>query len=299
MKNWLMGAVIGVLATTFAFDVEAQRRFGGGRNLGRPSTTIQKQQTQPPAQQQQAPQQQANPQAAPQQQAAQPGAAAGAAARPASPWRGALMGLAAGLGIAALASWLGFSETLAAVLTAVLIALAVMLVIGFILRRLRGPQPAYQGASPSGYTPPRREPTSPVSERAALPAGVARPGSAMDEFARGAPVAQQQWSVPANFDTAGFLGHAKRHFTRLQQAWDRGDLAELEEFTTPQMFTELTHELHGRQEATRTDGVDVDAALLGIESTPADYLASVRFSGTVRVNGDTERVDEVWNFTKP
>lgn len=292
MKTWLIGALIGALAATFAFDAEAQRRLGGGRNIGRPSTTIQKQQTQPPAQQQ-TPQQ-----ATPQQQAAQP-AAAGAAARPVSPWRGALLGLAAGLGLAALASWLGFGETLTAILMAVLIALAVMLVIGFILRRLRGPQPAYQGASPSPYSPARREPTSTMTERAALPSGGARPGSAMDEFSRGAPVAKQPWGVPANFDSAGFLNHAKRHFARLQQAWDRGDLAELEEFTTPQMFTELTHELHGRQGTTQTDGIEVDASLLGIESTPADHLASVRFSGSVRVNGDTERVDEVWNFSRP
>src|SRR5512145_2297793 len=163
MKKLLTGLMVGVIVASFAFDADAQRRFGGGRNLGRQSPTVQQRQATPPAQ---TPQQQAapqtNPQAAPGQQApasaaaARPGAApAAAAAR--SPWRGALMGLAAGLGIAALASWLGLSEALAMILTVVLIGLALMLIVGFVLRRMRpAQQPAYGAAGtprgPGTYT---------------------------------------------------------------------------------------------------------------------------------------------------
>src|SRR5512136_116456 len=97
MKKLLAGLMIGALAASFAFDAEAQRRLGGGRNLGRQSPTVQQRQATPPAQ------------APPQQPSANAQRPAGAspAAAPRSPWRGALMGLAAGLGIAALASWLG------------------------------------------------------------------------------------------------------------------------------------------------------------------------------------------------
>src|SRR5512145_1749076 len=129
MKKLLTGLMVGVIVASFAFDADAQRRFGGGRNLGKQSPTVQQRQATPPAQ---TPQQQAAPAAT----AARPGTAPAAAA-PRSPWRGALMGLAAGLGIAALASMLGLSETLAMVLTVVLIGLALMLVVGFVLRRMR------------------------------------------------------------------------------------------------------------------------------------------------------------------
>ena len=115
MKKLLAGLMIGVVAASFAFDAEAQRRFGGGRTFGKQSPAVQQKQATPPAQ---SPQQGAT-QAAPAQQpaasAARPGAAPAAAAR--SPMRGALMGLAAGLGIAALASWLGFGEALTMFLT--------------------------------------------------------------------------------------------------------------------------------------------------------------------------------------
>ena len=111
--------------------------------LGKQSPAVQQKQATPPAQ---SPQQGAS-QAAPAQQpaasAARPGAApAAAAAR--SPMRGALMGLAAGLGIAALASWLGFGEALTMFLTVLLVGLALMMVIGFVMRRMRpAQQPAY------------------------------------------------------------------------------------------------------------------------------------------------------------
>lgn len=296
MKKWIVGAMIGLVAASFAFDAEAQRRLGGGKTFGRQSQQLQQQRqmTPPP----QSPQQ-----AAPAQQAANPAAAAGAAAtRAASPWRGALMGLAAGLGIAALASWLGFGETLAAILTVVLLGLLVALVIGFVLRRLRGPQPAYGAAG----APAREQPIgyeaqpAPIARTAVEPATAARPGSAMDEFMRGAAAAPQPWGVPPGFDAEGFLANAKSYYGRLQAAWDKGDLDELAEFTTNEMFTALTHELNARGGGTsKTEILALDAALLGIETSATDHLASVRFSGTLRVDGEAEQVDEVWNLVKP
>jgi predicted lipid-binding transport protein (Tim44 family) len=295
MKKWMVGVMIGLVAASFAFDAEAQRRLGGGKTFGRQSQQLQQQrQMTPPAQSPQ--------QAAPAQQAAKPAAAGAAAAtKAASPWRGALMGLAAGLGLAALASWLGFGETLAAILTVVLIGLAIALVIGLLLRRLRGPQPAYGTAGagareqPIGY---EAQP-GPIARTALEPAAGARPGSAMDEFMRGAPAVQRPWGVPAGFDTEGFLANAKSYYARLQAAWDKADLDELAEFTTQDMFTALTHELRARGGPSTTEILALDAALLGIETSATDHLASVRFTGTLRVDGATEHVDEVWNLVKP
>ena len=54
MNKWLAGVIIGVIAATFTLDAEAQRRFGGGRNLGRQSPQVQQRQATPPAQSPQA-----------------------------------------------------------------------------------------------------------------------------------------------------------------------------------------------------------------------------------------------------
>lgn len=307
MKKLLAGLMIGVIAASIAFDADAQRRLGGGRNLGKQSPTVQQRQATPPAQ---TPQQGA-PQAAPAQQpnaaAARPGAAPATAA-PRSPWRGALMGLAAGLGIAALAHYLGLGESLTMFMTVLLIGLVLMMLVGFVLRRMRpAPQPAYNGAVPRGpgtYTNMGYETTpapAPVAvQRTVETVGAARPGSAMDEFAGGGSArAATPWGVPAGFETASFLEAAKSHYVKLQQAWDTGNLDELSEFTTNDMFIALTHELRARAGHSRTEVVSIDAELLGIESSADEHVASVKFDGTLRVDGQIERVSEVWNLSKP
>ena len=305
----LAALMIGVVASTFAFDADAQRRFGGGKNLGRQSAPVQQRQATPPQQQ--------TPQAGNQQQA--PAAAAApragaAAAAPRSPWRGALMGLAAGLGIAALASYLGFGEALTMFLTVLLIGMALLMIAGFVLRRMRGgtPQPAYGGGA--GRVAPAPNAGSPGTykhvgyESAPAPArpsetplaAGARPGSAMDQFARGnGPAGSAPWGIPAGFDSAGFLTAAKANYAKLQQAWDSGDLAELSEFTSNDMFITLTHELRARGGKSTTEVVTLDADLLGIESTADEHIASVKFDGTLKVDGEVERVSEVWNLAKP
>jgi predicted lipid-binding transport protein (Tim44 family) len=304
MNKWVAAVVIGVIAATFALDADAQRRFGGGRNLGRQSPQVQQRQATPPAQ---------SPQAAPAQNGAQqaaptqtPAAGAPAAApRPASPWRGALMGLAAGLGIAALASWLGMGEALTMVLTVLLIGMGLMLLVGFLARRARPtPAPAAAGRGPGTYSNVGYEtvpaPVQVPVQRASVaqPMAGARPGSAMDQFARGG-TSGAPWGVPAGFDTAQFLAHAKEHYASLQRAWDSRNLDEIVEFTTNDMFIALTHEMHDRPGQTRTEVVSLDAELLGIESDASEHVASVKFDGTLRVDGEVERISEVWNLTKP
>jgi predicted lipid-binding transport protein (Tim44 family) len=121
----------------------------------------------------------------------------------------------------------------------------------------------------------------------------------------GRPDAVQQqamrrpFGVPDDFDTPGFLDSAKQSFVRLQSAWDRSDLHELDECTTDEMFNALTHELRVRAGPSRTEVMELSASLLGIETAAGEHRASVRFSGNLKVNGEDERLDEVWNLSKP
>jgi predicted lipid-binding transport protein (Tim44 family) len=222
--------------------------------------------------------------------------------------RNLLIGAAAGLGLMALASWLGFGETLATIMLFLLIGLVVMMVIGYFMRRAamnRGPQPAYQGAGGYGNAPQmpqsQSQPQAPQPmQRSALDtAGGVRPGSAMDEFLRGGAVnPSQPWGVPAGFDTAGFLANAKTYYGKLQSAWDSGNLEQLQEFATNEMFIALTHELRGRGGQSHTVVESLEATLLGIDSGASEHIASVRFTGKLNVDGEIEAVDEVWNLSK-
>jgi predicted lipid-binding transport protein (Tim44 family) len=305
LKNkLLLGVVAGVVAVGMTIADADAKRVGGGRSLGKQSSTV--------TQRQQAPQQpsQAAPGAAPQQAApaaAGAGAAGAAAAKPANRWLGPIAGLAAGLGIAALLSHFGlggaFASMMANVIVIALIAFAVM----WLIRRLRGNKsqsqtPAYAGAGNDASNNTLRQswdsqPQPPSQSSSPAPSTTAPAIGAAAGAAAAAP-----FGVPAGFDVDGFLRSAKVYFNRLQAAWDKGDQADINEFTTPQMFAEIKMDLEERgKSANRTDVVQLNAELLGIEESAVEYVASVRFSGLIREaeGAAAEPFNEVWNLTKP
>lgn len=115
----------------------------------------------------------------------------------------------------------------------------------------------------------------------------------------------QTWGIPRDFDTEGFVAAAKRNFVTLQDAWDRADIATLRSMMTDEMLGEIKTQLaereqQGGREPNKTDVVMLDAKLLGIEETGADYMASVEFSGMIREepSAGPSSFREVWNMTK-
>ncbi|VVE59988.1 membrane protein [Pandoraea pnomenusa] len=314
LKNkLLLGVVAGVIAVGMTIADADAKRVGGGRSIGKQSNTVTQRQATPqqPAQ--------TTPGAAPNQAApaaAGAGAAgAAAAAKPANRWLGPIAGLAAGLGIAALLSHFGLGGAFASMMAnAIVIALIAFAVI-WLIRRLRGNKsqqqtPAYAGAgadaSNASNTSLRQSWDSQQAPQAGSsstqPSLSAVPAAAGAAGAVGAAAAAEPFGVPAGFDTEGFLRSAKVYFNRLQAAWDKGDQADINEFTTPQMFAEIKMDLEERGKANnRTDVVQLDAELLGIEQTATEYMASVRFSGLIREaeGAPAEPFNEVWNLTKP
>lgn len=291
---WLALIAVFAAVTIGLADAEAQKRLGGGKNIGKqaPANTIQRDAT-PPAQQGAAP-------AAPAGPAAAAAPRAGAAAAPAaggSRWMAPLAGLAAGLGLAALASWLGFGEELATIMLIALVAIVVLFAVRMLMaRRAAARQPAYAGGYQySGLGQEAAVPRQPVGMPAApaAPAAVVAPAAVAPEALA---------SLPAGFDADGFVRNAKVYFVRMQAAFDAGDTDDLREFTSPEMFAELKLQIDERQgAASQTDVVTLDARLLGVETIGNDWLASVRFSGALREQQAVaaEPFDEVWNFARP
>lgn len=274
----LLAVVLTLGLTTVAMDAEA-KRIGGGKSLG-----MQRQAT-PPAK---APD--ATPNAAP-----AAGAAAGAAAAPKRSWMGPVAGLAAGLGLAALASHLGFGEEFANMLMIALLVMVALAVIGFIMRKRAAASQggmAYAGAASGagGSNNTFRMPASPVQT-----GGAAAGGSMIGANLQGA-----QTSIPADFDVAAFERNAKVNYIRLQAANDTGNLDDIRQFTSPEMFAELQMDIRDRNGATQhTDVMSLNAQVLEVVEDGAQYVVSVRFTGELREDGVTGPVDEIWHLTKP
>lgn len=290
MKKFLVTLMVAVSALSVVVSEAQAKRMGGGGSFGKQSQSVNRQQAAPMQNQQAAPA--AANSAAP--------AAAPAAAKPSSPWKGILGGALLGLGLGALLSHFGLGGALASMISTMLmvglLAAAAYFIYRMLTRKQNGGAMAKSGLQPAaaggnGFATPeigsRVEPSALQSPSAA--AGAAN--------VNGAP-----WGVPADFDVNGFLRHAKTYYIRLQAAWDKADVNDLREFTTPEMFGELKQQLLERgASANLTDVVSLDAQLLGIETIDGEHLASVRFSGMIREadNAPAEAFTEVWNLAKP
>lgn len=273
MNRFLAVSLAALLAFALpVHDAEAKRLGSGGMKRNTPTQTTP---STPPAQQPAAPQQ-----AAPAKPAAQPGAAPAAA--PKRSWMGPLAGLAAGLGLAALASHFGFGEGLANIMTLLLLGFVAVIAIRWLMRRFAAPKPQLAGANGMNFE--AAQPQTQIVQPAFQPQP-ATGGSAL----------------PAGFDAAGFETLAKQVFIRLQAANDAGDQADLRRFTTPQMYASIQQELLERGGAAqRTEVLQLDAGVIDVATENGEQIVSVRFRGLVREDSQQAAIDfdEVWHLAK-
>ena len=314
MRIWALVMVM-VLALG-SMDAEA-RRLGGGKSFGKQSGNVTQRESTTP----QAPAGPAQPNATP-----AAGAQGAAAAAPRRPIGAMLGGLAAGLGLAWLASSLGLGEAFGQILLFGLLALLVMVAVGWFMRnRSKAAAPrsgspfAFQGAGASPAAAPSPKPSyrpenvgNDASARpwerntmAGLDTTMSNPQTARSMIGS-ALSGSQGWGIPAGFDVEGFLRSAKSNFVTLQAAWDKSDIHSLRSMMTDDMLAEIQNQLSEREAhtggpANHTDVVMIDAQLLGIEDVGDDYLASVEFSGMIREepSAGPSPFREVWNMTKP
>ena len=309
MKFWSLALTL-VLALG-AVDAEA-KRLAGGKSVGKQSSNVTQREAAPAAP------------AAPVQNAAAPAKPAAPAAAPAAParkpWGAMLGGLAAGLGLAWLASSLGLGEAFGQFILIALVVLLAMVAIGWFMRSRRPAAPAgssyaFQGAG-AGHVAtagPAYRPENVGNDASARP--WERHQAAFDSSASGqggtsgiviGSALNRGWSVPADFDAEGFVQAAKSNFILLQAAWDQADMATLRSMMTDEMLSEISAQLAEREQHTGgavnlTEVQMLQAQLLGIEEAGGEYLASVEFSGMIREDRQSgpSPFREVWNMTKP
>ncbi len=264
MKRFLLLLTIVLSSLSLLATTAEAKRFGGGSSIG-------KQRTMSPQQTQKAP-------------AAAPAPTATPAAAPAgNKWLGPLAGLAIGAGLGALfasGGLGGLGGAMGGILMALAAGAVVMLLISM-FRKKQQPAMQYAGAgAPYGGS---SEPSQPFMSGSTAPVAAIAPNS-----------------IPADFPVDAFLRSAKTSFIRLQAANDRKDLDDIREYTTPEMFAEISMQIRERDNtAQKTDIVTINAELLEVAQESDTAIASVRMSGQLRENnGAPENFDEVWHVQK-
>ena len=216
-----------------------------------------------------------------QQTATPPKPAQAPAAAPAggNKWLGPLAGLAAG----GLLASMFMGGGLAGGMGNILMILALVGGAFFIFRMLKKPQP--QPVQYAGHT----ERTA-VTDMAAFGSSAA-PAAAM----------QASSTRPAWFEDEPFLREAKKQFLRLQDANDRGDINDIREYVTPEMYAEISMQIQERNgRVNKTEVVTLNAEIADVVTEGEVVIASVRFSGMIReeANGPAETFSEIWHIQK-
>ena len=296
MSRWWSLMLVGLMV--LGSSQALAKRLAGGTSVGQQSGHVAQPST-------------AQPPATPAVSTAAP-AAAGPAATVAAqrPWGSMLGGVAAGLGLAWLASSLGLGESFAQLLLWGLVALLVLALCRTVIRRSTpalATQGAYASAEAGGPVPvPRGYSPKNVGNDASARPWENQAVSPTDDAMNGAALAgPTPWGVPDGFDATGFLQASKANFVSLQDAWDRADIPSLRAMMTDGMLAEIRSQLVERERSgagdNKTEVVMLEARLLGIEELSSDYMASVEFSGLIRedMSAGPNPFREVWNITRP
>ena len=253
-----------------ALESSEARRMGGGRSFGK-MPPIKRQATTPPKATENV-----NPKNAPNAAASKSGG------------MGMLGGLAAGLGLAALASYLGIGGELMGLL--VILGICLLCFIAFRAFFSKGlARMALAGGSPERF------PQTRVQER---PENTVIRGNEQVQYADG----NFEWEIP---EQEKFLEVAKSKFIELQEHWSSGDLVKLENFCTGDLMEHLTREFKEKDRVySDLSVVELNAYLEGSKTIKKESGMTVsevyvRFNGLMR---DSEslpiKFNEVWTLQK-
>ncbi|NOT17681.1 MAG: Tim44 domain-containing protein [Sulfuriferula sp.] len=264
MRKFFNLVLVMFISMSLMTGIADAKRFGGGKSFGKQRESIS--QTAPTRAPMSAP-----PAAAP-------------AKSGMSKWLGPLAGLAAGGLLASMFMGHGF-DGIKGMDILMMIALAAGAF--FLFRMLRRtPAPGTQQQPATAYTG--------YSEPVAVPAMGSGGGY------NAAPQATS--TRPDWFDDAAFVREAKSHFIRLQAAYDAADLNDIREYTTPEIFAEISMQIQERgTEPQKTEVTLLNADVIDVV-TEADFITvSVRFHGLIRevANAPAEPFNEIWHIQKP
>lgn len=187
-------------------------------------------------------------------------------------WGGLLGGLLIGGLLTSLFMGHGFAS---GILSWLIVGAVLFFIIGFFRKRM---QPGYQSTQSRPFQNPLNN--------------FAQTFNNAQSTSGGTPV------YPAGFTPENFLREAKVTFNRLQAAYDQKNLPDLSDFTAPEVFAEIKMQLDEQGDApNKTEVIKLDAELLDVTRQSNSWIASVRFTGSIKENEEPiTQLDEIWHF---
>lgn len=271
MRNVLITLMVTLLSFGLSVQYADAARFGGGKTSGSMSRSY------TPSK---------SPSSSP-QQAPNRGTSTANQGGGMSRFLGPLAGLAAGSLLGAMLFGGGFHGF--GGMDMILLAVVAFIAYRFLMRRRTAN--AHAGASPyqDTHDAPRdaQQPMARTEHTAdAAPAST------------GTGTAGGQFGTPEWFNRERFLSHARGHFEALQNAWDANDLAQIQDYVTPQFYNELKEERRRQPNDNKTEVVRLLVELGGVQEFEREAEATVLFHGVLREQGQEVEFNETWHLIR-
>jgi len=115
----------------------------------------------------------------------------------------------------------------------------------------------------------------------------------------------QTGKIPRGFDQKSFLSGAENVYGLLQKAWDNGDLGDLRQFCTDNVFAEIQDQFRARKGNTKTEIVSLKSELVNVVINDNGTDATVIFNAELKefddnnTQPDISRIQEAWYFIRP
>lgn len=189
-----------------------------------------------------------------------------------------------------------------------LLILGVLIYLGyrFLVRRRASssapsPAPAAAAGANGGMMQAPIPQSNYTSQYAETPAENGTAQSAWGSLSNGTAPQPSGPQVPPGFDIDEFLEGAKLAYTRLQASWDKRDLNDIAQFTTPPVMEALREQLAQEPSSGRTEIILVNAQLLEVNEYGTEERAQVYFDVLLREDPQQStptNAREIWHFVR-
>ncbi|NLW82146.1 MAG: Tim44 domain-containing protein [Desulfovibrionales bacterium] len=115
------------------------------------------------------------------------------------------------------------------------------------------------------------------------------------------PGAKHGPDLPDGVDEQEFLAGAKALYIRLQSSWDRRDLHDIGQFTTQEVYREISRQAELDPSPGRTEILMLEARVLEARTVGSETVISVLFDAMLREGAQdapAEQIREVWHVRR-
>lgn len=114
------------------------------------------------------------------------------------------------------------------------------------------------------------------------------------------PAVPQPPALPPGFDAQEFTRGAEAIYTRLQNSWDKRDLADIHQFTSSEVFAQIEQQAQEDPEPGKTEILFVNTHVIEVRDLDGQTIVSVLYDVMLREDNDrtAKQVRELWHFSR-